>query len=111
MKWAIYFICFISIILCQSRTFGKDRIIKDDKESHEIKKIILECILEDSETSKDLKEYADESLKNKDKKQILHFEKYRNNENDSDIIKQCRKKAFFKKLSIKPIIRNNETAF
>ena len=44
---------------------------KDDKESHEIKKIILECILEDSETSKDLKEYADESLKNKDKLAII----------------------------------------
>ena len=107
MKFVIYFICLISIILCQPRSFNKERRrMQDEKESKDIKKSILECISKDVKASLDLKQYVMELLK-KDNKEILHFEKFQ--ENDRNIVKQCRKKAFFTKLSIKPIIRKNET--
>ena len=66
MKWVIYFICFISIILCQSRSFYKERRrTQDEKEIKDIKKSILECISKDENVSEDLKKFALESLKKK----------------------------------------------
>ena len=95
MMLFIYFICLIPIILCQSRTFYKKRRRTEyDKEIKEIKKSILECISKDEKISDDLKNYALESLK-KNNKEILHFEKF--NENDRNIVKHCRKKAFYTK--------------
>ena len=109
MKWAIYFICLIPFIICQSRSFYKERRrTQDEKEIKEIKKSILECISKDENISEDLRKFVLESLK-KNNKEILHFERF--NENDRNIVKQCRKNAFFTKLSIKPMIRNSENIF
>ena len=89
MKYIFTFIALISLILCQS--YFDDRI-KRIEELNVIKKNILECISKEDKASPELKKYATENLVS-GYKETLIFGLFKDNENDRNIIKICRRKA------------------
>ena len=59
----------------------------------EIKKNILECIVNNDKTSQKLRNYANEKLSNGYKEDLL-LTKYVQNDTDRNIIRQCKKNAY-----------------
>ena len=90
MKYIIAFLVLITFVVCPPVA---DRAIPAEEAFTEIKKSILECIANDEKASPELKNYANENLNN-GYKETLIFSKYRQNEVDRLIIRQCRRKAF-----------------
>ena len=91
MKYIIYFIILITFIFC-SPDADKTITVED-----EIKKSILECIVNNEKTSPILRNYVNEILSNGYKEDLL-LTKYRQNDADRIIIRQCRKKAYLSTL-------------
>ena len=87
MRYIISFIILISFIFCSPNT-DKTIIVED-----EIKKRILECIVNNEKTSPILRNYVNEIFSNGYKEDLL-LTKYRQNDADRIIIRQCRKKAY-----------------
>ena len=87
MRYIIYFIILFTFIFC-SPDADKTITVKD-----EIKKSILECIVNNEKTSQILRNYVNEIFSN-GYKEDLFLTKYRQNEADRIIIRQCRKKAY-----------------
>ena len=90
MKILIFFLVLLTYTLCQS-PFAQ--AIPAEEAFKEIKKAILECISKEETATPELKQYANENL-NSDMKERLDFTKYRENESDKKIIRDCRRKAF-----------------
>ncbi len=90
MKYIFAFLLLISFAFCEPQ-IGK--VIPAEEAFTEIKKSILECISKDENASPELRNYALENLNN-GYKETLIFNKYRQNETDRLIIRQCRRKAF-----------------
>jgi hypothetical protein len=86
MRYIIYFIILITFIFC-SPEVDKTITVKD-----EIKKSILECIVNNGKTSPKLRNYVNEILSN-DYKDLL-LTKFVQNDADRIIIRQCKKKAY-----------------
>ena len=86
MRYIIYFIILITFIFC-SPDADKTITVKD-----EIKKSILECIVNNGKTSPKLRNYVNEILSN-DYKDLL-LTKFVQNDADRIIIRQCKKKAY-----------------
>ena len=86
MRYIIYFIILITFIFC-SPDADKTITVED-----EIKKSILECIVNNEKTSPKLRNYVDEILSN-DYKDLL-LTKFVQNDADRIIIRQCKKKAY-----------------
>ena len=59
----------------------------------EIKKNILECIVNNDKTSQKLRNYANEKLSSGYKEDLL-LTKYVQNDTDRNIIRQCKKNAY-----------------
>ena len=91
MRYIFYFIILISFIFCSPNT-DKTITVED-----EIKKSILECIVNNEKTSQILRNYVNEILSNGYKEDLL-LTKYRQNDADRIIIRQCRKKAYLSTL-------------
>ena len=89
MKLVIMFLVLISIVLSEPVS----KAIPAEEAFTEIKKNILECISKDDNASTELKDYVNESLSN-GYKEPLNFSKFRENETDKTVIRQCRRKAF-----------------
>ena len=87
MRYIIYFIILITFIFC-SPDADKTITVED-----EIKKSILECIVNNEKTSPKLRNYVNEILSNGYKEDLM-LTKYRQNDADRIIIRQCRKKAY-----------------
>ena len=87
MRYIISFIILITFIFCSPNT-DKTITVED-----EIKKSILECIVNNEKTSPILRNYVNEILSNGYKEDLL-LTKYRQNDADRIIIRQCRKKAY-----------------
>ena len=87
MRYIIYFIILITFIFC-SPDADKTITVKD-----EIKKSILECIVNNGKTSPKLRNYVNEILSNGYKEDLM-LTKYRQNDADRIIIRQCRKNAY-----------------
>ena len=90
MKYIIAFLVLITFVVCPPTV---DRAIPAEEAFSDIKKNILECIVNDTKASPELRNYAQESLNN-GFKETLVLSKYRQNESDRLIIRQCRRKAF-----------------
>ena len=90
MKYIIAFLFLITYVVCPPTA---ERAIPAEEAFSEIKKKILECIVNDEKTSPELRNYATENLNN-GYKETLILSKYRQNEVDRLIIRQCRRKAF-----------------
>ena len=90
MKYIIAFLFLITFVVCPPTI---ERAIPAEEAFTDIKKKILECIVNDEKASPELKNYAQENL-DKGLKETLILTKYRQNEVDRLIIRQCRRKAF-----------------
>ena len=86
MKLIIALLVIISFVACEPEV---GQVIPAEEAFTEIKKHILECITKDENTSPELKQYATETL-NSGYKETLNFSKYKENETDNKIIRQCR---------------------
>ena len=89
MKYVIFLLFLISFVL----TEPNGPVIPSEETFSDIKKSILECIIKDVNASTELKNYANQNLNN-GLKERLSFSSFRENENDRNIIKQCRRQAF-----------------
>ena len=101
MKFIIIaFVVLTSLVLNQP--VGK--AIPAEEAFIEIKKSILDCILKSDKASEALKDYANENVKNGYKETLL-LSKFRENESDRLVIRQCRRQAFLNtsKKRIKPL--------
>ena len=93
MKYFSVIIIFMIITFVQSPDIPFERFnLKDSFKKS--KQSIIECILRNSRSSPNLKKYARE-VSNSINYEILNFQQFINDESDSNIIKQCRRKAFF----------------
>ena len=108
MKFIIItFIALTSLVLNQP--VGK--AIPAEDAFIEIKKSILDCILKSETTSEELKNYANENISNGYKETLL-LSRFRDNEKDRLVIRQCRRKAFLntskKRLKPLPLVSNEQ---
>ena len=89
MKFLIIFflICFVLSEPLQNKIFPAEEAFSV------IKKNLLECITKDEKASEGLKKYAQDNL-NSGYKETLFLTKYKENETDRLIIRQCRRMAF-----------------
>ena len=87
MRYIIYFIILFTFIFC-SPDADKTITVED-----EIKKSILECIVNNEKTSPKLRNYANEKLSSGYKEDLL-LTKYVQNDTDRNIIRQCKKNAY-----------------
>ena len=87
MKFLLIFflICFV---LCEP-----PKIVPAEESFSEIKKQLLECISNDEKASEGLRKYAKDNI-NAGYKETLVLTKYRENDSDRFVIRQCRRKAF-----------------
>ena len=92
MKYVITFLALIAFISCQPKV-PAHHVIPSGEAFIEIKKTILNCINEDDRASPELKEYVKGYLAS-DMKEPLLLTKYRKNDTDRIIIRQCRRKSF-----------------
>ena len=92
MKYVITFLALIAFISCQPKV-PAHHVIPSEEAFIEIKKTILNCINEDDRASPELKEYVKGYLAS-DMKEPLLLTKYRKNDTDRIIIRQCRRKSF-----------------
>ncbi len=89
MKYVLMFLVIISFVFCGP----PQQAVPAEEAFSEIKKNILECVSKDERASAELKNYALENLNN-GYKETLVFSKYRQNETDRLVIRQCRRNAF-----------------
>ena len=109
MKYVITFLALIAFISCQPKV-PAHHVIPSEEAFIEIKKTILNCINEDDRASPELKEYVKGYLAS-DMKEPLLLTKYRQNETDRLLIRQCRRKSFiYSKTRMKnlPIARKED---
>ena len=90
MKYIIAFIVLISLVFCEPPV---GNAIPAEEAFTEIKKNILECIVQSEKASPEMKKYATENL-NAGYKEQLNLSQFRNNEADRLVIRQCRRQAF-----------------
>ena len=90
MKYIIAFLVLISLVICEPQV---GQVIPAEEAFTEIKKKILECIEKETTASAELRQYASTMLST-GYKETLNFAKYRENETDKEIIRQCRRKSF-----------------
>ena len=103
----IAFVALTSLVLNQP--VGK--AIPAEEAFIEIKKSILDCILKSETASVELKEYANENVNNGYRETLL-LSKFRDNETDRLVIRQCRRKAFLntskKRIQPLPLVPNEQ---
>ena len=92
MNYIIPFLALLTFVCCQPEV-PVHHAIPAEETFVEIKKTILNCINEDDKASPELKEYVKGYLAS-DMKEPLLLTKYRQNETDRLIIRQCRRKSF-----------------
>ena len=98
MKHLTFIIIFIIITLVESPDIPIEAYnIKDSFKKS--KQSLVECILRNSRSSPNLKKYA-RDVSNNINNEILNFERFRNDESDNNIIKQCRRQTFFIRTNI-----------
>ena len=93
MKYIIAFLALLTFVCCQPEV-PVHHAIPAEEAFIDIKKTIINCINEDERASPELKEYVKGYLAT-DMKEPLLLSKYRQNETDRLIIRQCRRKSFF----------------
>jgi hypothetical protein len=101
MRYIIAFLILITFVFCAPDT-DKEISVND-----EIKKSILECIVNNEKTTPKLRNYVKEILNN-DIKEDLLLTKYRQNDADRIIIRQCRKKAYLSTIKEKKKENDNK---
>ena len=92
MKFYLLIFFFVSVIF--SAPIKREIAVTDTYV--EIRKNLLECIIETERTSPSMKKYAEDFLKT-DLKGDLNLGQFRENPVDYDVIKKCRRQAFFNK--------------
>ena len=90
MKYIIAFIVLISLAFCEPPL---GNAIPAEEAFVEIKKKLLNCLVESEKASPELKKYATENINAGYKDQLRLFQ-FRNNESDRFVIRQCRRDAF-----------------
>ena len=108
MKYVLFFIVLISLVICEPSPIGK--ILPAEEVFINVKKSILECISKDLTATEELRKYAQDNLDG-GCKETLSFSKYRQNETDNNVIRQCRRKAFINSYRTKKpylTLSNNE---
>ena len=90
MKCIIAFLVLLSFVVCPPII---DRAIPAEEAFSDIKKKILECIVKNEKASPELRNYAQENINN-GYKETLILSKFRQNEVDRLIIRQCRRNSF-----------------
>ena len=90
MKSYLCFIALIASVLCSSRKTSKDL---DPNAKHEVRAKIIECIDKAEGISQVLKNHL-EKVKKSDERIPLHFSKVELNDNDREIIKNCKRQVF-----------------
>ena len=93
MKAIILFLSFFVLTLC---TPPPKREIAVTDTFVEIRKNLLECIVESPKVSEEMKKYASDFLKT-DLNGDLNLGQFREKRSDYDIIKKCRRAAFYDK--------------
>lgn len=87
MKFLFAFFALFSLALCEPAALPAEEAFK------EVKKSLVDCISKEEAASAELKNYADDII-NQDYTIRLDFAKFKENESDKNIIRQCRRKAF-----------------
>ena len=100
MKTLYLLLALITLTLCEDAP--KTKLIGVEDAFVEVKKRILECITKSETASAELKKYATDFLAT-DLKESLNLKKFRENTNDKDVIRKCRRDAFLKDTMRKPI--------
>ena len=98
MKFVFAFLVVICVVFCEPL----HKAIPAEDAFIEIKKNILECVAKDERVSPELKNYAQENLNN-GYKETLIFSKYKQNDTDRLVIRQCRRNAFLFTTKKKPL--------
>ena len=90
MKSYLCFICLIACALCASKKTEKSF---DPSVRSEIRAKIIECISSSDGISETLKNHL-ETVKQNDQRIPLHFSKVELEQNDREIIKNCKREVF-----------------
>ena len=90
MKAYLCFIALIACVLCASRKTDKQF---DPALRNEIRAKMVECISNAEGISQTLKNHLEE-VKSKDERIPLHFSKVELEQNDREIIKNCKREVF-----------------
>ena len=90
MKSYLCFICLIACALCASKKTEKSF---DPSVRSEIRAKIIECISSSDGISETLKNHL-EKVKQNDERIPLHFSKVELEQNDREIIKNCKREVF-----------------
>ena len=105
MKTLYLFLALLSLALCEGPP--KTKLIGIEDAFVDVKKKILDCIIKSETASEELKKYATDFLAT-DLKESLNLKKFRENANDKDVIRKCRRDAFIKDTMRKPINFGNK---
>ena len=87
------YICFITLIACILCAYKKSDQKFDPTRRNEIRGKIIECISNAEGISQTLKNHLEE-LKTSDERIPLHFSKIELEQNDREIIKNCKREVF-----------------
>ena len=99
MKYLYLFLALLSLSFCEAPP--KTPIIGIEDAFVDIKKRILDCLIKSETASEELKKYATYFLAT-DLKESLNFKIFRENPNDKEVIRKCRRDAFIQDTVRKP---------
>ena len=103
MKYLLIFVALLSLSFCEAPPKARPIAVEDAFIS--IKKTILECLSKSEVASAELKKYATDALAT-DLKESLNLHKFRENPNDKDVIRKCRREAFIHDTRRRPLQHN-----
>ena len=98
MKFILFLLSLFVFTLCDAPKIPREIAVTDT--FIEIRKNLLECIIETERASPELKKYASDFLKT-DLKGDLNLGQFRLNQVDNDVLKKCRRQAFYEKKKVK----------
>ena len=98
MKYFLLLLSLFYFAFCDVHKISREIVVTDIFIG--IRKNLLECIVECERSSSELKKYASDFLKT-DLKGDLNLGQFRANQNDNDVLKKCRREAFYNKKKLK----------
>ena len=90
MKYILILITLIAFAVCEPPV---GRPISAEEAFIDIKKKLIKCIVNDQESSLELKNYANEVIAG-EYKETLNLSKFKEKESDWEIIRKCRRNSF-----------------
>ena len=94
MKFILILLSLFVFTFCDAPKLPREIAVTDT--FVEIRKNLLECIIQTERTSPQMKKYANDFLQT-DLKGDLNLGQFRLNPVDNDVLKKCRRQAFFEK--------------